>query len=450
MPRKKKATRKHRGPHIYWRQQRDGTLRAYADFRGIPGGKREALIVPGEQRATTDDTTAQKLFAERLARLRSLPPGEIARAKLGRKITLAAAVRDFLDYKRGLAEANAERAATFRWVGELESMLRRAVEYFGVDRQLRSIRRRDVVEWLAHLATLEHPKGQGYSSQSRRHHMAALGQLYGYGNDEDWGLDGYSPVSRLRKNERPAVPRSSTIFLEVPDAARLLEAARVYPRLKSEPRMVLAYPILATFLLSGGRADEVLGLDVADIDFRAKLVRFRPNDHRRGKKGKTSHAERSVPLWPQLEEILREYIEGDRLDFLIRRPGLTLLFPSPVTLGRITDIRDLVDKPAARAGLPVGVIRQRELRVTWATARLQTLDNGEPVAPWTVAKEAGHGSLQMVAEVYGRIGTVRHRSPVLEYRIGTTLCHSEDERAEQPGREVGKLLSLNGLQFDGA
>jgi hypothetical protein len=49
-------------------------------------------------------------------------------------------------------------------------------------------------------------------------------------------------------------------------------------------------------------------------------------------------------------------------------------------------------------------IRTRPFRVTYATARLQTLDGGAPVSPWTVEKELGHGPRAMPEEVYGRPG----------------------------------------------
>jgi integrase len=62
-------------------------------------------------------------------------------------------------------------------------------------------------------------------------------------------------------------------------------------------------------------------------------------------------------------------------------------------------------------------IRTRPFRVTYATARLQTLDGGAPVSPWTVEKELGHGSRAMPEEVYGRLGDVRHRSEAVEYRV---------------------------------
>ncbi|HET6797841.1 MAG TPA: hypothetical protein VFH40_11835 [Gemmatimonadales bacterium] len=66
------------------------------------------------------------------------------------------------------------------------------------------------------------------------------------------------------------------------------------------------------------------------------------------------------------------------------------------------DLRDLL--VALRAGFPKGRIRARMLRVTYATARLQTLDHGAPVARWTVEKGIGHGSGYMLEAGYGRLG----------------------------------------------
>jgi hypothetical protein len=57
-------------------------------------------------------------------------------------------------------------------------------------------------------------------------------------------------------------------------------------------------------------------------------------------------------------------------------------------------------------------IPTRPFRVTYATARLQTLDGGAPVSPWTVEKELGHGSRAMLEEVYAAsamFGTARRR-----------------------------------------
>jgi hypothetical protein len=47
--------------------------------------------------------------------------------------------------------------------------------------------------------------------------------------------------------------------------------------------------------------------------------------------------------------------------------------------------------------------------VLYATPRLQTLNRAAPVSPWTVEKELGPGSRDMLEEVYGHVGEVRHR-----------------------------------------
>jgi integrase len=69
------------------------------------------------------------------------------------------------------------------------------------------------------------------------------------------------------------------------------------------------------------------------------------------------------------------------------------------------------------AGWKAGEIRTRVFRVTYATARLQTLDRGAPVSPWTVEKELGHGSRDMLEEVYGRVASVHHRSEAVEFLV---------------------------------
>ena len=126
-----------------------------------------------------------------------------------------------------------------------------------------------------------------------------------------------------------------------------------------------------------------------------------------------SVSHRSVPLWPQLEEILREYIFG--------RSGPMasgLLFPSVKKPGSmIVDTRKTLDAIAGRAGWSAGEIRTKIFRHTYCAARLQTLDRGHPVSEYTVARELGHGGFSMVRRVYGHLGQIRHRAEVLEYRV---------------------------------
>jgi integrase len=208
--------------------------------------------------------------------------------------------------------------------------------------------------------------------------------------------------------EKPAGKAHEARWLEVPDAALLLEAARTYK--VPDGGTPFAYPLLATFLLTGGRETEVYGLELDDVSFERKTITFRPNDWRRLK---TRGSNRVVALLPQLEEILRAYLRGPD------RPAGDLLFPSFAT-GReaiLTDTRKLMDHVAARAGWKSGEIRTKMFRHTYCAARLQTLDGGAPVSLFTVSRELGHTSPAMVQHVYGHLGAVRHRSEVVEYRI---------------------------------
>jgi integrase len=105
----------------------------------------------------------------------------------------------------------------------------------------------------------------------------------------------------------------------------------------------------------------------------------------------------------------------------------------------ITDVRKLLDRVAVRAGFLTPLIdpktgrqrrtdsgrpvwegtpiRTRVFRHTYCSARLQTLDHGEPVSTYTVRCEAGHGSDDMLNKVYAHLGDIRHRSEVVEYRV---------------------------------
>ena len=142
-----------------------------------------------------------------------------------------------------------------------------------------------------------------------------------------------------------------------------------------------------------------------------QTITFRPNTWRRLK---TPGSNRVVRLWPQLREILGPY-----LDWRVLQRGGRLLFPSPwsATERMIGDVRNLLDRVARRAGLEPGEIRTKAFRHTHCAARLQTLDQGAPVSTYTVARDLGHESEAMVRKVYAHLGTIRHRSEVVEYRV---------------------------------
>ena len=61
----------------------------------------------------------------------------------------------------------------------------------------------------------------------------------------------------------------------------------------------------------------------------------------------------------------------------------------------------------------------------------ERLDRGAPVSLYTVSRELGHGSEDMVRRVYAHLGTVRHRSEVVEYRV--------DQHFERLGDQLVRL-----------
>ena len=112
----------------------------------------------------------------------------------------------------------------------------------------------------------------------------------------------------------------------------------------------------------------------------------------------------------------------------------------------------VLDQLAEYAGWKAGEIRSKMFRHTYCSARLQTLDHGAPVSPYTVGRELGHGGDALVRRIYGHLGTIRHRSEVVEYRVeqhekalgdrlkAIRLVTVSDTTAVPAAPEVAKLL----------
>jgi integrase len=407
---------------IYWRE-RGGGRRAYADLREYAdvGGRREPLIAPGEKRATADPATAQVLLGRRLEQLDGLRRGRALHGPAG-QATLAAFARAHL-----VAKAESQKF-TKHWLEVTEMCLARAVRFFGADRELSSITVADVRRWTMDLLATANGRGGTMTASSVRHHLSCLSNLYKRARAERVVPSGYGPVGDF--DEKPSPARGEAKWLEMPDAALLLEAARTYrpvPGKGGWRPVPFAYELIATFVLTGGRESEVLGLEVEDVSLDRGVVTFRPNKWRRLKTA-TSH--RSVPLWPQLREALERYIA--------EHPPTQLLFPSYRTgqEAMLTDFRKLLDAVVVRAGWKPGEIRSKMFRHTYCAARLQTVDQGAPVSTYTVAREMGHGGETMVRKVYGHLGQVRHRAEAVEYRV------------EQHAAKLGaRLEALRGVGF---
>ena len=145
-------------------------------------------------------------------------------------------------------------------------------------------------------------------------------------------------------------------------------------------------------------------MQVEDVDFERGLVHIRPNSWRGLK---TKKSKRTVPLWPQLAQILHEYVEQ-----FGRTEGL--LFPTTHG-GMLDDMRGSMSAALAATKIRKNVTFTT-LRHTYAATRIQTLDHDAPISLYTVAAEMGHQGITLIEATYGHLQATRHRSPIVEYR----------------------------------
>lgn len=441
--------------------QRAGSQRWYLDVRDLGGG-REAMIREGERYATTDALIAFDLAAARIRQLLSGRRDEHF-AGVTRTATIGAVAREWIAHKRAMAGVetvrgeSASRLATtsagsaskgpdeelaagftsLRTIRRYEQALTQLFSGLDEDRRADQIGVRDLTAALRRLRARPSRSGGTLTATSLHQMVVALKQVFDYAADEGVVPADFNPVRKLRKADRPRLPKQSrTAFLEVYEAHALLE---VCGAVEANADYVPLRALVATYLLTGGRLQEVKGLLVEDVDFRRKTIRFVRNAWRRIKVGE----ERTVPLWPQLERELRVYLEA--------HPRTTgLLFPGyregthdeqPVTGSLHKPLRAAKALAAARLARELGpalglrlerkAITPQVFRVTYCSARLQTLDGGRPISTWTVREELGHSSMRMILQVYGRSGEMRHRSAVVEY---VPLTRAERD-ALAPGAE---------------
>jgi integrase len=321
------------------------------------------------------------------------------------------------------------RKCRIEWVAAAEMHLSAAISYFCnggeplqkdsdgalslagiIDRELSTISVEDIEGYTRWLRSRPNGRGGTLSPSSQRKYLNSLSNLYRRAISQGRVQSSRNPVADYDDKPQDNAGRGESRWLEVHDAARLLRAAHEYTR---KPKALITdttviHAVIAAMLLTGGRPSEVLGLEWSDISFERATVTFRPNKVRGLK---TARSYRTVQMWPQLREILEVYA-ASRSD--AERGGL--VFRSARNGGKIQDIRKSLDEIAERAGFNRGDVRPYCFRHTYCAARLQTLDGGAPVSPYTVASELGHDGLALVNRVYGHLGRMRHRSEVVEYR----------------------------------
>jgi len=370
--------------------------RWYGDFRALGGGQM-ALIPPGRKRATTDKRVARALASavEKELLHRQLTGIVTGRTK---RVTFAEYANEHWETK-----ANLGKNLSASHLNDLAKRLEVAAEFFGSATHLDSIDGEDVRRYYTHLTRRDNGRGGTLSPATQRAYLSAFGGMLEQARREGYIDD--NPVQNL--TVRPVVERSEAQFYEAGEVWQILEAARDYDAKRQGSFM---HPIIATLAYTGGRKTEVLGLEIGDLSFETMAVqgikgaiRIRPN---RWRGLKTRGSERTVPMWPDLREILRVFVGG-------REEGL--LFPSG-SCGMRKDLRKALDQIGKAAGLPLGYVRTKAFRHTYGSMRIQTVDAGEPVAIYTVSRELGHRDTKMVEQTYGHLLNTRHRRSVVSYR----------------------------------
>lgn len=397
MPRQRKS-------RIYWKNGR-----AYADFRDFApwGGRQEALRAPGAAAATSNLDEAMRICASRLSALedakRAHPEGTPEEDPLARIAAFAGYHLAGLEKRRKRG-----RALTPRVLEQRKKHLIHATRFLASRGKhlLRDITAADVRAWLAHIEASPPPvigrriggRTGRLSDGTRATYLHTLNSMMRRAWREERIPE--NPVDRLDPDERPTASPTLTPFLEIGEAALILEVARRGAhRTRSRTQN---YVRMAVHLLTGGRGSEVGGLEKADLDFADNWVWIRPNATRQNV-NKVRGKARRVPMWPQLRVILEHYLAGPHA------PAGPRLFDGK-------DCRKWLDEIAADVGWASDRVRLKVFRVTYASARIQTLDGGAPVSDWTVQQEMGHSSLRMLQEVYVRIGSIRQRREHVEYR----------------------------------
>lgn len=378
--------------------------RWWADFRDFAdvGGGREALVPDGETFATDDADVATKLASARVEELEEL-----------RRNAALLGVRGnakFKEYAKEHLDKKEQEGTSGRHLKMLKGQLRVAAEYFGAGREISTISTREVAEWVRVLQKTDNGRGGTLSNATARKYLNAVSDLFARAMSDGHAIQ--NPVRSLYK--KPTPKRTEARYWEPDQVAALLEAARTLPRddvssgrgqggAVSADSYPWIYPLLATFALTGARKSEVFGLEVDDVSFKYDRIFIRPNEWR---DLKTRGSQRDVPLWPQLREILSEYLMERE-----RSGGLgTLLFPSH--RHEEEKMLDNVDRLLDRIGKRAGIEKPRlhAFRHSYTAARIQTLEHGAPVHIWQVARELGHQSTQQIESRYGHLARVTERA----------------------------------------
>ena len=127
----------------------------------------------------------------------------------------------------------------------------------------------------------------GYAKSSIARHLATLRTFFRFGQREGWAKT--NPAKPLRT---PRKGRTLPHFLSAEDLGRLFQAPS-----PDDPMGLRDRAILETMYSAGLRVSEVVGLDDADLDFDAEILRIRGKGRRERLAPVGSYALRALRRW---------------------------------------------------------------------------------------------------------------------------------------------------------
>jgi len=399
-------------------------------------GDREPLCESGRTVATSDRSRALALAKLRIAELESLRHARQTEG-LERGLRLQDAAREWLIFLARDTDLDNATIESYEWATRWIIFLMKENPFL---HELTTLQARNLRTAVSNAISRRTRKP--LSSRSRRHVVKTLQLIVEWGQTEGVVPSGHDVVAPALKRMR--VRNKPTPYFEPVEVAAFLQgvvdiAGSITP------------PVLLTFIwaVTGARRIGARGLLMTDLDRHHGVVSFVCNAWRKIKGRELGH--RSVPLWPLLALAVRAYRpphklrSGDLLCPAISKKGLECMISDVRPLWRQAQDRaiEILDEADIEHGLRIHRVTPRALRVAYASARVQTLDRGEPVSDRTVAYELGHQSKQMLDRVYVRIGKSVHRTrrPVVEFRLPSGRLPGEELFRDVLGSAEVDLIS---------
>ena len=238
-----------------------------------------------------------------------------------------------------------------------------------------------VLELRGYVAALHE---SGYAKSSIARHLASMRGFFRFGQREGWAKT--NPAKPLRS---PRQGRTLPHFLSAEDLGRLFQAPPV-----DEPMGLRDRAILETMYSAGLRVSEVVGLDDADLDFDAGVIRVRGKGRRERLAPIGSYAARALQRWLRIRRLSPKEPAGPEGPVFLNKFGRRLTTRS---------VARMLEKHLRQSGLDRRTT-PHSLRHSFAT---HLLDRGADIR--SVQELLGHKSL-VTTQIYTHVTTAGLRA----------------------------------------